>query len=243
MAGLGGHALRRHVRVEGEDSQLQELFAEPPMRHLHEPGPPQPNLFDAPPPPEPVGMQPVRVGGALQCPLCPAFSTRGQVRALMVHISRTHEGERVNAQGCAGLHALGRGICMQEGRGALRPHISGRCAKCHGAVGVRRLQVGDVLPLSAGARAAEAANARAPAELANEHPEAVEFQFGLPQLPANFRERVKRLSPNTMQHIPPLFRHQMCSITARNLEGSNQGLDEAAMLEEASAKLLLAHIP
>ena len=132
---------------------------------------------------------------------------------------------------------------MVPGCGALRPYTPDRRAKCRGAARVRRAQEGDVVPLSDGARAAEAASACDPRAAADEPPEAYELQADVPQLPANFRARLKQLSSNTMLHIPPQFCHHMCSITARSLEGSNEGSHGPAMLEEACAKLLLAHMP
>jgi hypothetical protein len=46
-----------------------------------------------------------------------------------------------------------------------------------------------------------------------------------------------------MLHIPTQFRQQVCTITADNVEGANRGIEVYALLEEAAAKLILAHVP
>ena len=92
---------------------------------------------------------------------------------------------------------------------------------------VRPLRAGDVLQRAPGA----------PPEQHN-HDDAVplpvpEAHASLPGalvLPDGFRERVRRLTSNTMLHIPTQFRQQVCTITADNVEGANRGIEVYALL-------------
>ena len=195
-------------------------------------------LFQAPPPPD-ASCDVSGPTQRLQCPLCPAFSTMGQVRSLMNHITCTHEGMYLNEEACADLHGLARGACTQAGCGALRAFASSRCTRCNAPARVRPLRAGDVVPLRPGTAPHEE-NVR---ETATDIPEAHAALRRAPQLPADFTERVKVLSSNTLMRVPPQFRQKICDITAENVEGANQGIEAYAKLEEASSKLLLGHIP
>ena len=189
--------------------------------------------------PEP--LLPLLPLGTLQCPICVPFSTRGPLRSLLLHITRTHGGETLDARACEGLHRLGRGMCENAACGRLNPlHTQCRHEGC--SANARRLRAGDIVTRSAAVLEAE--NAQAAAEQRAEPALAAVAAPAAPApLPADFEERTALLPANGMERIPPQFRKDLCEIAAVNLEGMNAGFERNALLEMASSKLLLGHIP
>ena len=168
---------------------------------------------EVPPPPAPVA--PVR---RLQCPLCRPFSTTGEVRMLLTHVSVTHRGEVIGEGACAGFAALGRGICTADACGALRPLDAPRCRKRKRHVPARALRAGDVVPGAPGRVDGPAAPAVDTGEFAGPAPAPMPVAH---DLPGNFLDRARRRSPQTMLHVPKQFREQLCEATAACIEGCN----------------------
>lgn len=180
--------------------------------------------------------------GPLRCPLCEPFSTNGPTRALMLHITRTHGGETLDALACGSLHRLGRGVCENGACGWLNP-LHTRCRQAGCSANARRLRDGDVVPRSAAVAEAENAQAVVPMQNTERLPAAFASPAAHAPLPADFEARAAKLPSNGMERIPPQFRKDLCELTAVNIEGMNAGNGQCALLEEASSKLLLGHIP
>ena len=90
---------------------------------------PRPPVLEVPPPPPAwaPASSPADVP-ELCCPLCPAWSTRGRPRALLLHLQRTHEGEPLGPHGAAVLRGLRRGVCPRCS--GLRAESGRTCHHC-----------------------------------------------------------------------------------------------------------------
>ena len=181
----------------------------------------------------------------IQCPMCRPYSTAGELRMLLAHVSTAHSGEVINAQARAAFSALGRGACTTEGCGALRAFDGQpQCRKCRRRAPVRELSEGDVAP-------GNSSRPEAPSQAGNGSQQAPADSSGdarmvprvLHDLPPDFLQRVRKLPAQTMLWIPAQFREAICSLTAELIEGSNAGDESAAVSEQARTKLLLAHLP
>ncbi len=207
----------------------------------------RPLLFHAPPPsteqlPGPSVGAPAPL---LLCPFCSGYNGSELPRALMAHIGRSHGGETIHAGARDRLCALSRGVCSTEGCGHLRVIGSPVCPRCQCRSAVRPLQEGDVVPMPAGARAAEALTAAEPLPDARDLPKAdVSLPFHLPVLPVDFLNCIRKLPATmTILKIPPQCCARLCEITATNVEHGNANIDIFSALEEANPKLLLGRIP
>ena len=178
-----------------------------------------------------------------QCPLCRPYSTNGELRMLLAHVATAHGGEAIGPEARASFAGLNRGICSTPGCGALRDLDVPRCRKCRRNAPARALAEGDTVPTNSSR--AEAPTQEDVAE--NEMPAAPADPLPPPwpahDLPPDFLARVRRLSPQTLVHVPGAYRQRLCVITAACVEGSNVGDNSAALLEQARSKLLLAPVP
>ena len=173
--------------------------------------------------------------------MCRPYSTAGELRMLLTHVSVQHSGEAIDARARAAFAALGRGMCCSEGCGALRDRTVARCRKCRRNAAVRELAEGDVVPHNSSRSEARQLPVSQPAESQEslDQPSPAVAH----ELPADFLDRVLRLSSQTLLRIPRQFREQLCSFTATCIEGCNAGDASSAILEQARSKLLLAHVP
>ena len=112
------------------------------------PPPPRPREVDKPPADGSAdGRRFCHRVRRIQCPMCRPYSTAGELRMLLAHVSTAHSGEVINAQARAAFSALGRGSCTTEGCGALRAFDGQpQCRKCRRRAPVRELSEGDVAP-------------------------------------------------------------------------------------------------
>ena len=164
---------------------------------------------------------------------------------LLTHISTAHGGEVIHAAARESLTAMGRGMCSHEGCGALRAFDTPRCRKCRHNAAVRQLAAGDEVPSNSSRAASQSQQQSQPAS-APDAPAGVEMApEPLPEfpLPGSFLERVKALGPQTMLQVPKSYRHLYCSTTASCVESCNAGDASGSQLEQARARLLLAHVP
>eukprot|EP00975_Prorocentrum_lima_P018544 3904025-Prorocentrum_lima.AAC.1 len=63
------------------------------------------------------------------------------------------------------------------------------------------------------------------------------------ELPADFLTRVRRLSPQTLVHIPLGARAKLARVTARVLQDLCRSEGQACWLEEARSNFLLSRVP
>ena len=204
---------------------------------------PEPAVF-AVPAPAPADL----ATNALRCPFCTRYSTTGAARGLMRHITCAHAGQIIDERARHTLAALERGLCTNSSCGCIRAFSSRICLRCRTSDPPRPIMVGDtVVAPSQGSvsnrvglntgnvPADEGISSAMPAE--RQRPSLSEDFLD------DFLERVRRLPPTTVEHIPLQFRAAFCKITIGCLRGMLDGDTACAALEEARSKLLLSPPP
>ena len=136
----------------------------------------------------------------------------------MRHLTSRHVGSVIDQDMVLLLRALDRGVCSDRLCGGFRRVGSRQCNRCSATTRLRPPQVGDVVQGPPGAAVQ--------GTQATDHSQGVSHAT-LPQtqtmedvaLPNDFTNRVRRLPPNTLVHIPVASRAKMASLTAECLEG------------------------
>ena len=104
-----------------------------------------------------------------------------------------------------------------------------------------QLAAGDGAPQGAGPAAETGATQRDPGT--SDSQPATSCGPAVPPLPADLATRVEALRCGTLVHIPAGAKPVLASISAENLEDMARGHERGAILEQVSAKLLLAPVP
>ena len=175
------------------------------------------------------------ISGSVACPFCPRYRTRGSTRGLIRHVNCAHAGRLFDARARALFCALERGLCPTGACGCLRSFGAGACSRCHSTEPPRALVEGDRVPSAAleGGDAVTPPPQRRPAE--------AEIPVG--DLPDDFLERIRRLSSQTIVHIPVSFRSRAAKAMAATLLGVARGCARGNMLEQGRSKLLYGPVP
>ena len=153
-------------------------------------------LMRAPPQPVPDAAPSAFQGGVVVCPICAGCATE-TAAGLMCHITRVHQGVRLDEAAVTTLRLLERGVCTDPGCVGFRRLGMRQCNRCGQSTSVRPPVEGDIVPGPAGVPAP------VPTQAAAATPPNSQVAPSLMQdveLPGGFRARVPRLPPQTLVH-------------------------------------------
>eukprot|EP00973_Karenia_brevis_P080553 11176207-Karenia_brevis.AAC.1 len=159
----------------------------------------------------------------------------------MRHMTGQHEGAAIDEAMLTVLRGIDRAVCTGDSCRCIRRIGTRQCHRCNESRPLRPLVLGDIIPGGRGVPLRT--QPTQPPTQQDNGANAMRTVEGDIVLPVGFSERVRRVPPNTLVHIPVPQRLRMAKIATSCWEGMAAGLPGWCKLEEARSKLLLAAIP